>query len=293
MNFTISTLFFALAFLLKFSWDANAGSNFKMEECSLDKGEVLTIGCTKDCGRFNTWGLNRAARRMKYKIKTVNIYSENTTPDFSKVDGILIPGGVDIDPKYYLDSIPQDLQDHTRSLDHLVGYSEDGKKRDPFEYNLIKQYFASTDTDTIYTPILGICRGMQMLTVAQGIPLYVDIREELGIKNRRYTLDKIRITKKDSIMSSIQRRSKFRAVENHHQGLRVDYYEKNKKNWPHLEVTAVSNGGKVAEALEFLNRPVLGVQFHPEYTFGKTRRVTFSWLLNRACIKKNIAKGIK
>ena len=123
-----------------------------------------------------------------------------------------------------------------------------------------------------------------MLTATQGIPLYIDIKEELGFKNRRYTLDKVKIIKKDSLIRSLQKRKSFRAVENHHQGLRVDYYQKNINKWPHLEVTAYSNRGRIAEVLEFLNRPVLGVQFHPEYTFGKTRRTTFSWLLNRACL---------
>ena len=292
MKFYLPTLLLGLSFLLKFSLNANADSQFKMERCSLKKGEVLTIGCTKECGRFNSWGLVKAARKLGYRIKLVNMYTENSTPDFSLVDGILIPGGVDIDPKYYIESAPAELQERIRSLDHLVDYTEDGKKRDPFEYNLIKQYFASTDRETLYTPVLGICRGMQMLTATQGIPLYIDIKEELGFKNRRYTLDKVKIIKKDSLIRSLQKRKSFRAVENHHQGLRVDYYQKNINKWPHLEVTAYSNRGRIAEVLEFLNRPVLGVQFHPEYTFGKTRRTTFSWLLNRACIKKKMINKI-
>ena len=292
MKFTLSTLILGLSFLLKFSLTANASSNFKMESCQMEKGEKIVVGCTTDCGRFNVWGLVKAARKMGYRIKLQNLYSENQTPDYSQVDAILIPGGIDIDPKYYIDKITPELQAETKRLDYLVNYTEEGKVRHPFEYNLLKSYFNATDAASLHTPVLGICRGMQMLTVSQGIPLYVDIKEELGIKNRRYTLDRIRITKDDSLIKSLQRRTMFRGVELHHQGLRLDYYNERKDQWPQLEVTAISNGNTIAEVIEFSNRPVLGVQFHPEYTFGRTRRSTFSWLLNRACIKRKMMKTV-
>lgn len=288
MKLYLSTLFLVLSFLFKVQLEANAATVFKAESCKLDKNETIVVGCTKDCGRFNTWALKRYARKLGYKLEIKNLYSKNQTPDLSQVDAILIPGGADINPDYYIDSVDDQLREHTRKLDHLVVYTSEGRKRDPFEYNLLKNYFAANNQTTALTPILGICRGMQMLTVSQGIPLYVDIKEELGIKNRRYTLDKVHVTNKDSLIYQIRKKTKFRAVELHHQGLRVDYFQKNRAKWPHLDVTGYSNNGKVAEVIEFFNRPVLGVQFHPEYTFGKTRKSIFSWLLKRACIKKRI-----
>ena len=135
-------------------------------------------------------------------------------------------------------------------------------------------------------PLFGICRGMQVLTVSQGIPLYIDIKHELGIKNRRYTLDLVSVNDENSLIKSLMKKSKFRGVELHHQGLHVPYFLKHIENWPHLNLTATSNGGKIGEVLEFSNRPVLGVQFHPEYTFGKVRQNLFKWLLNKACENK-------
>lgn len=290
MKIYLSTLLLVLSFLFKVQLEANAATKFAADTCSLAKNETITVGCTIDCGRFNKWALKRYAKKLGYNLNVINLYSENQTPDLSKVDAILIPGGADINPDYYVNNVDEDLKKHIRKLDYLVDYTSSGRMRDPFEYNLLRQYFASTDSSVAFTPILGICRGMQMLTVSQGIPLYIDIKEELGIKNRRYTLDKINVTNKESLIYSIRGKEKFRAVEIHHQGLRVDYFKKHRQKWPHLDVTAYSHGGKIAEALEFYNRPVFGVQYHPEYTFGKTRKSHFSWLLKRACMKKNLTK---
>lgn len=272
-----------LTFILFFYIDANA--TVKYSPCRLEKNQTLNIACTTDCGKFNTWAMRSAAKRLGYHISFKNIYVENSTVDLSKFDAVLIPGGEDINPNYYTPFVGPELRKHIEDLLYLVDLTTNGRKRDIFEYNLLENYFSNSQFVT--TPILGICRGMQMLTVSQKIPLYVDINYELGIKNRKYTLDKVYITNHESAIFDTIKKSSFRGVEIHHQGLRLDYFLKNKERWPDLEVTAVSNGGKIAESLEFKNRPVLGVQFHPEYTFGKVRRRVFDWFLNRACHKKN------
>lgn len=200
--------------------------------------------------------------------------------DLNQVDGIIIPGGVDIAPKYYLNRVEEDLQLYTRHLDYLVNYTEEGARRDPFEYNLIEQYFMNDSLKDL--PILGICRGMQMLAVSQGIPLYVDIRTELGIRNRKYLYDRIYVDDSNSLMRTLFPNLTFLGFEQHHQGIRVDYFLKNKSRWPHLQITSYSNEKLIAESLEFSNRPVLGVQFHPEKDFGIERKNILSWFLTKA-----------
>lgn len=259
--------------------------------CKLKKNETLTIGCTNYCGRFNRWALRRYARKLGYKLRVVNLRSQRQTIDYTQVDGILIPGGSDIDPKWYIPKVEPELQQYLNSIKHYTKYTNIGRIRDEFEFGLLEKYFK--DKEARYQPILGICRGMQVLTVSQGIPLYIDLKKELGIKNRKYTLDKIKVTNEESLIQEVIGRTRFRAVELHHQGLRLDYFLENKERWPHLEVTTISNRDKIAESLEFYNRPILGVQFHPEYTFGKVRRGIFKWLLKRSCFNKVMKNKIK
>ncbi len=259
-------------------------------DCKLTSKETLVIGCTNYCGRFNKWALKWYARKLNYNIKVVNLRSKYQSIDHTQVDGILIPGGSDIDPKWYISKVDGKIKDYLESVKHLAIKSEIGTKRDEFEFSLLDDYFSNEAQR--YQPVLGICRGMQVLTVSQGIPLYVDIKTELGIKNRRYTLDQVNVLNPESLIKELIPRDQFRAVELHHQGLRLDYYLQHKEEWPQLEVTAVSNQNKIAEVLEFYNRPILGVQFHPEYTFGKVRRGVFKWLLKRACFNKIMGKKL-
>lgn len=270
-----------LSFIFKITYDeALAKTNTKPHRCQLPTGEVLRIACTTECGWFNENALKSAASDLGYEIEILNIYNQEHQIDFSKFDAVVIPGGADIDPKYYIEKVDPVLKSKIEKLDSLVKYSDEGRKRDPFEYKLLDKYFAQD----LQKPVLGICRGMQMLSVVQGIPLYVDIEKQLGIDNLMYTIDTIKITKpKSEIAQVMQERKEFWGVQLHHQGLQLEYFEENKNRWPHLKVTAVSNGGKIAEVLEFSNRPVLGVQFHPEYTLGKVRNRIFTWLLTKAC----------
>lgn len=239
----------------------------------------LTIGCTTKCDIFYKSALKYIAFRHHHKIKILDL-SKQKVINWNELDGILLPGGADINPEYYLKSVEPELVEYTKSLDHLVNYSAEGARRDPFEYKILKDYFSNEDVKDL--PILGICRGMQMLAVSQGIPLYVDIKKELGIRNRRYIFDKITIADRDdSLMSELFRHS-FWAFKQHHQGLRVDYFNEHQARWPQIFLSSFSNKGLIAESMEFSDRPILGVQFHSEKDFGFERHSIFSWFVEKA-----------
>lgn len=273
------------------TWSAISKMNTSNITCTMPENETLIIGCSNYCGRFNSWAVKSYARKLGYNVKLINLRSKNQTVDYSQVDGILFTGGSDIDPKWYIEKVTPEMKDHLERVKHLTNYSEIGRLRDEFEFDVLEKYFNNPDSK--YQPILGICRGMQAIAVSQGMPLYVDIKEELNIKNRRYTLDQVTIQNKESLLQEIIGKSSFRGVELHHQGINIDYYNKHKAAWPNIEITALSNSDKIAESIEFYDRPVLGVQFHPEYTFGKVRRGIFKWLLKRSCFNHKFKNAQK
>jgi putative glutamine amidotransferase len=258
--------------------------------CELPRGEVLKVGCSHDCDFFYRFRLTMTAWGLGYSTKIVNLRSE---PDMKKamsdVDGILVPGGADIDPKYYLESVTPELQEYTKKNLKLVKWSSEGKERDPYEYSLIKTY--SEDESFKNLPMLGVCRGLQMMSVAQGIPLYLDIKTEVGIKNRMNKFDRIS-PETNSLIQSLYTAHSFKGFKLHHQGIRVPYYEENQRKYPKTKVTAFSNDRKIAEAIEYTHRPALGVQYHPERSFSGTSVPVFRWFLTKACEYKTGKKDL-
>ena len=272
-------LFLGLVILLT-SLIVSAESN----RCRLDKDQVLKIGCSTHCKYFYKKALKRFARKKGYRLQIINM-SQEANIEFSEYDGIVIPGGADINPDYYKYKVEDDLRKRIEELDYLVDYSAEGDRRDPFEYGMLKQYFSSEKNRNL--PILGICRGMQMLAVSQGIPLIVDIKKEIGIKNRRYLLDRVYLNEENSLIKQILGYSSFLGYKYHHQGIRVDYFNKYQtERWPEIRLTSYSNRGRIAETMEFDNRPILGTQFHPEIDFWTERKRIFGWLLEKSCENK-------
>src|SRR5260370_2456085 len=71
------------------------------------------------------------------------------TPSLPDVDGLLLPGGWDVDPAFYGESKDEKVGPIDRDLDET-------------ELRLFQQ---ARDQDN---PVLGICRGHQVITVALG-----------------------------------------------------------------------------------------------------------------------------
>jgi gamma-glutamyl-gamma-aminobutyrate hydrolase PuuD len=253
--------------------------------CKLPPKTKLVIGCTYKCGPDYKLRLNFSAWALGYKIDVVDLRDLGPLDEaLKKVDAVVMPGGADINPDYYSDKVTPEMREYIEANRQLANISQESNIRDPYEYAFIRNYIDSEKNSEL--PLLGICRGMQMMTVGQGIPLYLDIKTELGIKNRRYLFDRIHV-EKNSSLDEIYLNDSFKGFKLHHQGLRVPYYLENESSYPNLKVTGWSHQGKIAEGIEYLNRPAIGVQYHPEKSFTSTSAPIFRWLLTRSCEYKN------
>ena len=92
--------------------------------------------------------------------------SRPSIPNIKGYDGVLFAGGKDINPKYYQEAVKYP------GLVHI------DQKRDAFELELFDRAYRRG------LPILGICRGLQMINVKFGGTLYQDLNDELNSETR-------------------------------------------------------------------------------------------------------------
>ncbi len=161
-------------------------------------------------------------------------------------DGLLLPGGADIEPSLY-----------GREREAKCGTPNE--LRDKYEF-LIYNEFVKTGK-----PILCICRGFQLLNVANGGTLHQDIA---GIKKcshsdflkRAKAIHNVIVTE-DTKLFSVIGKTETGVNSLHHQAV--------EKVGENLIVSAVSEDGFV-EAVELSDHPFcVGVQWHPEHMSKK------------------------
>lgn len=161
-----------------------------------------------------------------------------------RLDGLMLAGGSDIDPAFYGASAHPETR-------HTV------PARDQLELALARR---AIERDL---PLLGICRGMQLINVARGGTLIQHLPDEVGHgEHRRHpgTFDgsehEVRI-ESGSLAARVVGEDLHVTKSHHHQG--VDEIGDG------LLVTARSALDDLPEAIEFPERGyVLGVQWHPE-----------------------------
>jgi putative glutamine amidotransferase len=159
-----------------------------------------------------------------------------------QVQGLILSGGHDVDPHLY-----------GEELDPKIG--EIWPARDHFDMLLLK--FA----EEMNKPILGVCRGAQIINVAHGGSLYQDItnRSEKTFKHEQgHTPDlpthRVHV-KEGSLLAQTLGKTNFLTNSFHHQLI--------KKVASDLKAVAQTEDG-VTEGLENEVGNILAVQWHPE-----------------------------
>jgi len=162
-------------------------------------------------------------------------------------DGLILSGGGDIHPECYRGELVSSLYKMSKRRDETELYLA----RYAIEHNI---------------PVLGICRGMQILNVALGGDLYPHIPDAVSdaIQHRTGAGDPIahHITiEPNSRLAGVLGVIECSVSSQHHQSLR--------RLADSLKVTATAKDG-VVEAIEHLHhRWLIGVQWHPEQTAGQ------------------------
>lgn len=173
--------------------------------------------------------------------------------------GFVFSGGGDIDP-FHWGEVPEWVLGEINPL------------RDHFELALAKRILERN------MPVLGICRGCQLLNVAAGGTLTQDIDTYLSHEQkapRNYPFHAIFI-EKDSLLLRIIKKTQIRVNSFHHQAV--------KKTGTGFRVGACAPDGTI-EAIEGLKGFVLGVQWHPEYLLDEHAQGLFQALVKATLIQ--------
>ena len=164
---------------------------------------------------------------------------EQAVQDALTCDGLLLPGGGDMDPKFY-------------GQERIPACGEPNLLRDAAEPLLLRAFLAADK------PVLGICRGIQVMNAVLGGDLYQDIKPFEHLPHNGHWAKVHTVTvRRGTLLSRILGQDTVLVNSQHHQA--VDRVA------PGFTLAALSEDG-IVEAIEKPDaRFCLGVQWHPEW----------------------------
>lgn len=163
----------------------------------------------------------------------------------SLADGVLLTGGVDVDPAYFGEA------QHPKLGEVVPG-------RDALEIALVKATMSKG------MPLFGICRGHQVLNVALGGSLYQDIDSQIDREDLLLHAQKEARVEATHFVDIVPDSQLARIVESDRIAVNSFHHQSVKDVAPVLQVIAQSSDD-VIEALVHEDLPFcLSVQWHPE-----------------------------
>jgi len=207
-----------------------------------------------NCIRLSVWLAGGKAVRISVKHEV----------DIDRLDALVISGGDDIHPSIYgADAMSEVSYDRAR----------DQMEQEHIEYAL----------DT-HLPLLGICRGYQLINAVCGGNLYIDIRGMRKHTSNRATLFPVKTVylAEDSRLKKILKVRTLKVNSLHYQAI---------NRLAGRFIASATDKDNFLQGIESQKGiAVLGVQWHPEYLFYMSaHRQLFQWLVNEA--KKINAKS--
>ena len=168
------------------------------------------------------------------------------------LDGIVLTGGADVEPERY-------------GHDNHASHTE--PRRDEIEFTLLEAAVANG------TPVLGICRGLQVVNVHAGGTLVQDVPS-----HARYDLGPAA----ESHRVTIEPGSRLHAVYGAEVTVNSLHHQTVDSLGSTLRVTARAEDGTV-EGVERVDAEVLAVQWHPEMMDHGDP--VFGWIVERARLR--------
>ncbi|MDR0794485.1 MAG: gamma-glutamyl-gamma-aminobutyrate hydrolase family protein [Tannerella sp.] len=162
-----------------------------------------------------------------------------------QLDGLILSGGGDIDPRYLGEEPISEL-------------GEIDTHRDTFDLMLLKIAFDHQ------VPIMGICRGHQLINVAFGGTLYQDIHARFSAEALLHNQSEPRDCATHTVQT-IDKNSKLSRIFQGKDTIHVNsfHHQAVKDVAPEFRSTAVSPDG-LNEAMEHPEYEIFGLQWHPE-----------------------------
>ena len=186
----------------------------------------------------------------------LTLFAESSLPAAERLrglDGLLVPGGSDIDPRRY----GQEPLETTSMAEFAA--------QDQFEADMIAAAIE------IGVPVLAICRGFQLLNVEHGGTMVQDVEADSIHRNSIHDVS----IETGSALAEAVGGVHLPVSSYHHQA--VDRVGEG------LRVVGTAPDG-VVEALEHPTAELLAVQWHPEDNADVDERqhAIFQWLVDRA-----------
>lgn len=199
------------------------------------------------------WVMSRDV--LVFMIPTVNTNglvhpSSIRLRDYARhLDGLVLQGGADVSPQSYAEAVTRPEWGGDRV-------------RDMYELELLHEFIEAGK------PILGICRGCQLINVALGGTLYQDIATDVptSILHVNEEYDRLYHTIHFPVGSSLGALFHVRDAAKNEWMVNSIHHQAVKDLGRDLTVEAVSGSDNIIEAIRYRKAPfVMGLQWHPEF----------------------------